>query len=113
MFSPRRWLPVIFLFVCLSEAGVAAERSHGMVTNTERLLRGTWYSSEGSMTFRDNGTINYKGKRYYYAVSNGGMIQLSGKNSRNAFPYHLSGGKLTLTADGKTTVYSRSRQVKK
>jgi hypothetical protein len=90
-------------------ASYASERSHGMVTKAERSLRGTWYGQKGSITFKDNGTINYKGKRYYYAVSSGGIIQLSGKNSENAIPYQLYGDKLTLMENGKATVYSRKR----
>jgi hypothetical protein len=93
----------------VSDGSFAAERSHGMVTKAERSLRGTWYSATGSITFKDNGTIHYKGKRYYYAVSNGGIIQLSGKNRVNAIPYQLYGDKLTLIENGKTIVYSRKR----
>jgi hypothetical protein len=101
------------LFMGLSDGSFAAQRSQGMITKEEKSLRGTWYSAEGSITFRDNGTINFKGKRYYYAVSNGGLIQLTGKHSSNAIPYQLSGGKLTLTVNGKSTVYSRKRQGEK
>lgn len=97
------------LLMGLSDGGLAAQRYDGMVTKEERSLRGTWYSAKGTLTFRENGTIKYKGKRYYYAVSNGGMIQLTGRHSSNAIPYQLAGGKLTLTADGKSTVYTRKR----
>jgi hypothetical protein len=108
MSFPRCFLLLAALLLMgLSDGGFAAGRSHGMVTKAEKSLRGTWYSAEGSISFKDNGTINYKGKRYYYAVSNGGLIQLSGKHSMNAIPYQLSGGKLTLTVDGKATVYLR------
>jgi hypothetical protein len=111
MSFPRFLLMLVALLLMgLSEGGFAAQRSHGMVTKAEQSLRGTWYSAKGSITFKDNGTINFKGKRYYYAVTNGGMIQLSGKHSSNAIPYQLSGGKLTLTVDGKPTVYTRKRQ---
>jgi hypothetical protein len=97
------------LLTGLTGASFAAQRSHGMVTNAEKSLRGTWHSATGTLTFKDNGTVNYKGKRYYYAVSNGGLIQLSGKNSVNAIPYQLAGGKLTLMENGRATVYSRKR----
>lgn len=97
------------LLTGLSEASFAAQRSHGMVTKAEKSLRGTWHSATGTLTFKDNGTVNYKGKRYYYAVSNGGLIQLSGKNSVIAIPYQLAGGKLTLMENGRATVYSRKR----
>ena len=108
-FSRCFLLLAALLLMGLSDGGFAAERPHGTVTKAEKSLRGTWYSAEGSITFKDNGTITYKGKRYYYAVSNGGLIQLSGKHSTNAIPYQLAGGKLTLTVDGKATVYSRKR----
>src|SRR5665811_2633765 len=79
MFFSRCFLMLAaLLLVGLSDPGFAAQRSHGMITKAERSLRGTWYSTEGTITFKDNGTINFKGKRYYYAVSNGGLIQLSG-----------------------------------
>ncbi len=106
-----RWLlplAVLMLFA-LPDGGFAAERAYGAVTKAERSLRGTWYSATGAITFKDNGTIKYKGIRYFYAVSNGGIIQLSGNNRVNAIPYQLSGGKLTLIENGKVTVYTRNR----
>jgi hypothetical protein len=110
MFFSRCFLLLAALLLMgLSDGGFAAERFHGTVTKAEKSLRGAWYSAEGTITFKDNGTINYKGKRYFYAISNGGMIQLSGKHSSNAIPYQLAGGRLTLTVDGKATVYSRKR----
>lgn len=112
-FSRCFMLLAALLLMGASGNGFAAERPHGTVTKAEKSLRGTWYSAKGTLSFKDNGTINYKGKRYYYAVSNGGMIQLSGKHSSNAIPYQLSGGKLTLTVEGKSTVYTRKRRERK
>jgi hypothetical protein len=112
-FSRCFMLLAALLLMGASGNGFAAERPHGAVTKAEKSLRGTWYSAKGTLSFKDNGTINYKGKRYYYAVSNGGMIQLSGKHSSNAIPYQLSGGKLTLTVEGKSTVYTRKRRERK
>lgn len=113
MFISRRLLLLVALLLLgLSDAGFAAERSHGMVTKAEKALRGTWYSEKGSITFRSNGTINYKGKRYFYAVSSGGIIQLRGDHSVNAIPYQRYGSKLTLIENGKTTVYTRNRPEK-
>lgn len=110
MFFPRWLLPLgALMLIVLSGGGFAAERSYGAVTKAERSLRGTWYGAAGAITFKDDGTINYKGKRYFYAVSNGGIIQLSGENRVNAIPYQLSGGKLTLIENGKVTVYTRNR----
>lgn len=107
--SRRLLIIAALLLMGLSDAGIAAERSHGMVTKAEKALRGTWYSTTGSITFKDNGTIKYKGKRYFYAISNGGIIQLSGEHSVNAIPYQLYGEKLTLMENGKVTVYTRNR----
>jgi glucan-binding YG repeat protein len=101
------------LLTGLPTGGFAAERSHRMVTKAENSLRGTWYSAEGRVAFRSNGTVKFRGKRYYYAVSNGGMIQLSGNHSSNAIYYQLAGDQLSLTMDGKTMVYSRKRPGKK
>ncbi|HTN93461.1 MAG TPA: hypothetical protein VMJ33_02660 [Gallionella sp.] len=107
--SRRLLILAALLLLGLSNAGFASERSHAMVTKAEKALRGTWYSATGSITFKNNGTINYKGKRYFYAVSNGGIIQLSGEHSANAIPYQLYGEKLTLMENGKATVYTRNR----
>ena len=101
------------LFTGFSNSSFAAERSHGETTKAAQSIRGTWYGTEGSLTFKDDGTIIYKGKRYYYAVTNGGLIQLSGTHSSNAIPYRLAGGKLTLTIDGQPTVYSRTKPHRK
>lgn len=109
LFSRSYMLFAALLLIGLSNGNVAAQGSHGFATKEELSLRGTWYSAKGTLTFKDNGTINYKGKRYYYAVSNGGLIQLTGRHSSNAIPYQLAAGKLTLTADGKSTVYTRKR----
>jgi hypothetical protein len=113
MFFSRLMLLVALFFMAVPEGSFAAQRAQEMVTKAEKSLRGTWYSAEGSITFKDNGTINIKGKRYYYAVSNGGMIQLNGKHSSNAMPYQLGGGKLTLTIDGQTKVYFRKKPKRK
>lgn len=111
MSFPRFFLLLAALLLAsLSDGGFAAQRPFGMVTKAESSLRGTWYSAKGSITFKNNGTVNFKGKRYYYAISNGGLIQLTGKHSSNAIPYQLAGGKLTLMVDGEETVYSRKRR---
>ena len=112
-FSRSLLLLSALLLTGLPAGGIAAERSHGMVTKAESSLRGTWYSAEGAITFRSNGTVKFKGKRYFYAVSNGGMIQLSGNRSSNAIYYQLADDQLTLTMDGRSTVYSRKRSRKK
>ena len=63
-FSRCFMLLAALLFMSMSDGSFAAQRSHGMVTKEEKSLRGTWYSAKGTLTFKDNGTINYKGKRY-------------------------------------------------
>jgi hypothetical protein len=79
-------------------------------SKTSSSIAGTWHGAHGkSITFKKNGTINYHGKRYYYAVSSGGFIQLKGKHGDLTIPFGLAGGKLTLTENGETTVYRRRR----
>lgn len=79
-------------------------------SKTSASVVGKWYGAHGkSITFKKNGIINYHGKRYYYAVSSGGFIQLKGKNSDKTIPFELAHGKLSLTEDGVTTVYRRKR----
>lgn len=111
-FSQARQL---LLVAILSLAGMgniahAAEQSGTMPRQSSKSLAGTWYSSDGAITFKSNGTVKYEGKRYYYAVTNGGLIQLSRKGGNRAISYQLSGGKLTLTVNGKARVYSRKRR---
>ena len=93
----------------LSGKGYAAEQSRVRSGQPSALIKGTWHSAKETLNFNANGTIVYKGKRYYYAVSSGGTIQLTGKRGSLTIPYQLAGGKLTLTVDGKTTVYTRMR----
>lgn len=100
-----RWL---LLFAMLFSLGWYGS-GHAASSKPSTSITGTWYSAEGAITFKANGTVNYEGKRYYYAVTSGGLIQLSRKGGSRAVPYQLSGGKLTLTEGGKTTVYRRRR----
>lgn len=92
-----------------SGKGYAAEQSRVSSGQPSALIKGTWHSARETLSFNANGTIIYKGKRYYYAVSSGGTIQLTGKRGSLTIPYQLAGGKLTLTVDGKATVYTRRR----
>jgi len=100
------------LLLGVTGAGIAAERPYARATKAEKQLRGTWYSATGIISFKDNGTVKYQGKRYFYAVSNGGIIQLSGERSENAIPYQLSGETLNLIENGKVAVYTRKRHGK-
>ncbi|MBI5625697.1 MAG: hypothetical protein HY935_00605 [Nitrosomonadales bacterium] len=93
----------------LSGKGYAAEQSRVRSGQPSASIKGSWYSAKETLAFNANGTIIYKGKRYYYAVSSGGTIQLTGKRGSLTIPYQLAGGKLTLTVDGKATVYTRKR----
>lgn len=108
----------LLLFVALLFAGAsfglsgnsyAADHSRAGAVTPSAAIKGAWHSAKGSLTFNANGTIIYKGKRYYYAVSSGNAIQLSGKHGSLMIPYQLVGGKLILTTDGKATVYTRRR----
>ncbi len=102
----------MLLFAGLSVAAAprtyAAEPSRAGSSKPSEAIKGTWHSAKETLTFNPNGTIIYKGKRYYYAVSTGGTIQLTGKQGSNlTLPYQLVGGKLTLTVNGQPTVYTR------
>lgn len=108
------WLFAALLFIGLSVAGLpgdshAAEPSRVRSGLPSAAIKGTWRSAKETLTFNANGTIIYKGKKYYYAVSNGGTIQLTGRRGSLTIPYQLAGGKLTLTVDGRATVYTRKR----
>ncbi len=112
----KRWLLLFatLLFVGLSVTGLsgicyAAEESRVGAGKPSASIKGTWHSAKETLTFNANGTIIYKGKRYYYAVSSGGTIQLTGKRGSLTIPYQLAAGTLTLTVDGKATVYTRKR----
>lgn len=112
----KRWY---LLFATLSLAGLfviglpgngyAAERPFPRSSRPSAAVIGTWRSAQETLTFNANGTAIYQGKRYYYAVSTGGTIQLTGKHGNLTIPYRLAGGKLTLTVKGKSTVYTRRR----
>ena len=93
----------------LSGNGYAAEQFRAVSARPSALIKGTWRSAKETLTFNANGTIIYRGKRYYYAVSNGGTIQLTGKHGSLTIPYQLAGDKLTLTIDGISKVYTRRR----
>ena len=97
---------MLFSLICAGNVHAASKTS----SKTSAAIAGTWYGAQGAtITFKANGTINYHGKRYYYAVSSGGYIQLKGKHGDITIPFQLAGGKLTLTEAGKTTVYRRRR----
>lgn len=115
MLLKRRLLMLAtLLFFAISVIGLsgksyAAEHSRERPGRLSDVIKGTWHSAKETLTFNANSTVIYKGKRYYYAVSSGGTIQLTAKSGSLTIPYHLAGGKLTLTVDGKSTVYTRKR----
>jgi len=115
MFSKYRFLLlaalVFFGFpaAVYSGNGYAATHSKAGSGSPVSKVRGTWYSGKETLTFKNDGTINYKGKRYYYAVSSGGSIQLTGKHGSLTIPYYFTNDKLTLTIDGQAKVYTRRR----
>ncbi|MGC2165638.1 MAG: hypothetical protein WA632_06455 [Gallionella sp.] len=105
MSSARRLLAGAMLILLFWAGSGNAE-----VTKPSSGVTGTWYSERGTkLTFRSNGTITYHGKRYYFAVTNGGIIQLKGRRGEVTIPYSLAGGQLTLTEDGEKSVYKRKR----
>jgi len=101
-----RWLFLLAMLFSLVWSG----NSHAAIKLTSASLAGTWQNERGvKLAFRKNGTIIYHGKRYYYAVSSGGYIQLKGKQVDLTIPYQYINGKLTLTESGDATVYKRKR----
>jgi len=106
--SLLRLLLVTVLLMCLPFSGYAAEHIHASVNKHAELLQGIWYSAEGEITFNANGTMSYKGRRYYCAIASG-TIQLSKKHHTSLIPYRISDDKLILTTGGEETVYSRNR----
>jgi len=106
----RSLLIAMMVLMVSSGTSHATDRSAMSARKQSNSLSGTWYSTEGAITFRANGTINYEGKRYYYAFTNGGLIQLSRNGNNRTIPYQYSGGKLTLTVNGKPRVYSRRKR---
>ena len=101
-----RWLLLLAMLFSLGLSG----NSHAANKLTSASLAGTWQNQQGTkLTFRKNGTIFYHGKKYYYAVSTGGYIQLRGKQGDLTIPYQYISGKLTLTEKGDATVYTRRR----
>lgn len=103
----------MLLWAVLSFAALSTTLGNGYAGQPQKSSRpsaaiaGTWHSPKQTLTFNANGTTIYHGKRYYYAVSSGGTIQLTGKHGNLTIPYQLAGGKLTLTVNGKPTVYFR------
>lgn len=95
-------LIMLLVLAGLPRFGIAGE-------NPSFAIRGTWHSDEGTLTFTSGGTVNYRGTSYFYAVTNGGIIQLQSRHGSKALSYQLAGDKLTLTTEGKTTVYMRER----
>ncbi len=94
----------------LHQSCYAAEHARPASGKPSDMIKGTWVSAHETLTFNANGTIVYRGKRYYYAVSSGGAIQLTGRTGSSlTIPYTLVGNKLTLTVDGKATTYTRRR----
>lgn len=99
------------LFVALLSLGLPVAASAGDAPRAvagkpaEKLL-GTWHSKQGAITFRSNGILVYKGRRYHYAVGNG-AIQIKNRKVFRQLPYRIFDGKLTVTENGVDTVYTR------
>jgi len=101
-----RWMFLFAMFFSLGWSG----GSQAATKLTSASLAGTWQNEHGKkLTFRKNGTIIYQGKRYYYAVSSAGYIQLKGSHGDLTIPYKFVSGKLTLIEGGESSVYKRKR----
>ena len=109
LFARRFLLSVMLILMGLVGGGYAPEGIAAVSGKPAKSLAGTWHSAAGEITFKANGTVNYEGKRYFYAAGSGGLIQLHRKGSNRAIAYQLTGNKLTLTVNGKARVYYRKR----
>jgi hypothetical protein len=95
MLIKRRFLLFVALLITglplagLSGDGHAAGQIRAVSSKPSTLIKGTWRSAKETLTFSANGTIIFRGKKYYYAVSNGGTIQLTGKYNSLTIPYQL------------------------
>lgn len=100
---------LLFMTLLLSSVAVsvqATERPREVAGKPAARLIGAWHSANGRIVFQSNGIIVYKGKRHYYAASNG-VIQITHKRIIRNLPYKIFDGKLTITDDGVDTVYTR------
>ncbi|MGB8516279.1 MAG: hypothetical protein WCD45_00180 [Gallionella sp.] len=69
-------------------------------------LLGTWTSADGEVTFNENRTIIYRGKKYFCAVAQG-TIQISKRKLIIILPYRFLEGKLLITDGDIVTTYTR------
>lgn len=109
MSAARRFHLIVAILLCSACASaIASERAQATASKQVAALQGSWYSIDGTVTFKTDGTLVYNGEIYYYQVGNG-VIQLLGRDGSSVIPYRLAGGKLSVTADGKVTVFARSK----
>lgn len=106
-----RHLRLIVLFAMLGMLGSAAPSyadmtPGGMYNKHLAKLMGTWTSAEGEVTFNENRTIVYKGKKYFCAVAQG-TIQISKRKLTIMLPYRFLDGKLLITDGDIVTTYTR------
>ena len=100
------------LFVALLSLGLpvaasAGETPRAIAGKPSAKLVGVWRSDEGAtISFRSNGIVVYKGRRYHYAAGNG-AIQIKSRKVFRQLPYRIFDGKLTVTDSGVDTVYTR------
>lgn len=76
-------------------------------TEQTETLNGSRHSEAGTTTSNADGTLISNGQKYFYTAKEG-VITLIGNDGVVAIPYQLSSGKLTVTIDGVTTVFTRN-----
>jgi hypothetical protein len=102
----------LILFVALLSLGLPVAASAGetprqIAGKPSAKLVGVWRSEAGAtITFKSNGIVVYKGRRYHYAAGNG-AIQIKNRKVFRQLPYRIFDDKLTVTDNGVDTAYAR------
>lgn len=108
MTAQKRFFAVL-AFVCVVLSGTILAGSAFAKSPQNEALLGAWHSENATAVFSKNGTVLYNGVTYQYTADKY-LITLKGANGTAAFPYQLSKGALTVTAnDGSLTVFTRKK----
>lgn len=97
---------VALLSLAAPTVAPAGEPPHNVIRKPADKLIGTWHSAQGTITFKPNGILVYRGRSHHYAAGNG-VIQIKYRHTIRQLPYRMFGGKLTITENGVDTVYTR------
>ncbi|MBS1506678.1 MAG: hypothetical protein JSS79_08535 [Bacteroidetes bacterium] len=76
-------------------------------TNSSNELLGSWSGNGETITFRADGQCDYLGNVFPYQASQG-YVTLSSSQGNVMFAYQVSGKQLTLSANGRQVIYTKS-----